>query len=93
MDAPEIAKGKLRVTVRNTGNQSAKFDTLTLMHDKEAVAEAAGTYVLPGASRTFEIPVDPAKCIGSGNLEMVAQGEQTTLKRAFAATAALCEHS
>lgn len=93
MDEPQVAAGKVLVTIRNRGNQGTKFDTLAVMRDKQVLAETNGWHVLPGAARTFEIAIDPARCAASGTLEVVANAEGTTLKRAFNAAPALCRHS
>ena len=93
MDDPHVVKGKVQVTIHNVGNQSAKFETLDVMHGKDVVAEAIGWHVLPGAARAFEIPIDPAKCVSSGSLDLVANAEGMKLTRSFVASPLLCEHS
>lgn len=91
VEAVEAARGKLRVTLRNLGNQSARFETLRVVRGADTVAEAAGWHVLAGARRTFEIPTDGPKCVSSGSLEVVAAAEGLTLKRPFEAASVLCE--
>jgi P pilus assembly chaperone PapD len=89
----EVAKGKALLTIHNLGNQSARFESFKVLRGEEAVGEASGWYVLAGAQRTFEIPVDAAKCPLSGRLEAEASGQGVTLKRSFDSSALLCERS
>ena len=90
-DNVEVAKGKLLMTIRNGGNQSAKFEFLRVRRGDAVVAEAAGWYILAGATRTFELPMDPAKCVSSGALEAMATAEGVVVKQAFTASPLLCE--
>lgn len=91
LQAVQAAKGKLLMTIRNDGNQSAKFEFLRVRRGETVLAEAAGWYVLAGATRTFEVPMDPAKCVSSGALEALATAEGVALKQAFAGSPLLCE--
>jgi fimbrial chaperone protein len=82
--------GKVALRIRNDGNQGAKFESVKVLRDGKTLAEATGWYVLPGAARTFDVPVEASRCVTSGALEVVAQAEGLALKRALAATPALC---
>jgi fimbrial chaperone protein len=93
VEGVQAAAGKALLAIRNLGNQSARFDSFKVMRGDETLGEASGWYVLAGARRTFEIPVDAAKCPLSGALEAVATGQGVTLKRSFDASALLCERS
>jgi fimbrial chaperone protein len=90
MDEVAAAPGKVSFRIRNDGNQSAKFEVLRILRDGAPIAEATGWYVLADAARGFEVPVEPAKCTGSGPIEVIAQAEGVTVKGALAATPALC---
>jgi fimbrial chaperone protein len=90
MGEPQVEKGKVRVEIRNSGNRSEVFETLALRRGKDTVAEVTGWRVLPGATRVFEIPVDPANCIAAGTLELGTRSEGQALSRSFTASPALC---
>lgn len=90
MEGVEVKPGKVTFRIRNDGTQSIKFDPIRLQREADLVAEGQGWYVLAGATRSFEVAVDPAKC-APGALEVVAASESITLKQAFTATKALCE--
>ena len=93
VEGVEVARGKALLTIRNIGNQSARFESFKLMRGDDTVGEASGWYVLAGAHRTFEIPVDAAKCPLSGPLDAVAAGQGVMLKQSVDASALLCERS
>ena len=91
IESVEPARGKVLMRVRNNGTQSARFETVTLQRGDTVLAEAQGWYLLVGGARTFEIPVDPAKCPSPGPLEAVASAEGVVLRQAFTASPVLCE--
>lgn len=92
IDSVQAAKGKVVVRVRNEGTQSVKFESVRVRREASLVAEAQGWYVLAGTTRSFEIPLDPARCPAPGSsLEVVATAEGASLKQAFASSPALCE--
>lgn len=90
MEDVAIERGKVAFRIRNDGNQSAKFEILKVARGERTLAEATGWYVLPGATRAFEVPVEPASCVDSGALEVQALADGVALKRDVAATPALC---
>jgi len=90
LDDVALQPGKATFRIRNDGNQSAKFETLKLVQGSRTLAEATGWYVLPGATRAFDIPVEREKCVASGTLEVQAQADGVALKRDVAAAPALC---
>ena len=90
VESVEAQPGKVLLRVRNEGNQGAKFETVKVMRGGAAIAEATGWYILPGAARTFEVPVDAGRCASGDALEVVAQAEGLAVKRALAANTALC---
>lgn len=91
VESVESARGKVLMRVRNNGTQSARFETVTLQRGDTVLAEAQGWYLLVGGARTFEIPVDPAKCPPPGPVEAVASAEGVVLRQAFSASPVLCE--
>ena len=93
IDGVEAVAGKVSLRVRNSGNQGAKFESVRVLRDGATLAEAAGWYVLPGATRALEVPLEPGRCTAGSSLEVVAQAEGVVLRRAFPATAALCARS
>jgi fimbrial chaperone protein len=93
IESAGAARGKVLLTVRNVGNQSLRFEEFLVQRDGATLAQANGWYVLAGARRVFEIPIDPARCPLSGSLEVVASGQGTTLKRSLDAAPLLCERS
>lgn len=91
IDSVQVARGKVMVRVRNEGTQSAKFDSVRVQRENNLVAEAQGWYILAGTTRTFEVPIDAAKCPPAGTLEAVASTEGASLKQSFASSPVLCE--
>ena len=90
IEAASVEPGKVALRIRNDGNQGAKFEILKVMRAGEAIAETTGWYVLPGATRAFEVPVPADKCVPTGPLEVQAQADGVALKRELAAAPALC---
>jgi fimbrial chaperone protein len=90
LDDVAVQPGKVALRIRNAGNQGAKFETLKVLRQGHVIAESTGWYVLPGATRAFEIPVPADQCAGPGPLEVQAQAEGIALKRELAAAPALC---
>ena len=90
LDDVALQPGKVTFRIRADGNQGAKFEVLKLVQGDRTLAEATGWYVLPGATRAFELPVERDKCVASGTLEVQAQADGVALKRAVAAAPALC---
>ena len=90
IDSVGVERGKVLVRVRNAGSQSSKFDSVRVQRDNGLVAESQGWYILAGMTRTFEVPVDAAKCPPSGTLEVVASTEGASLKQSFASSPVLC---
>ena len=91
IDSVRVERGKVIVRVRNDGTQSVKLEGVRVQREASLVGEAQGWYVLAGTTRTFEVPVDPARCPSPGPLEAVATAEGASLKQAFASSSALCE--
>jgi fimbrial chaperone protein len=85
--------GKVVVRIRNDGNQSAKFETLRITRDGATVADTNGWYVLAGATRSMDIPVDKSKCPLAGTLEVSARAEGVELKQVVPASSVLCARS
>jgi fimbrial chaperone protein len=92
IDLVRNGAGKVTVRLGNQGNQSYKVESLRLRRGTDTVGEAQGWYVLAGASRDFDVPVEAAKCPLAGTVELEAQSEGVVLARqSLEATASLCQ--
>lgn len=90
LDDVALQPGKVTFRIRAEGNQGAKFEVLKLVQGDRILAESTGWYVLPGATRVFELPVERDKCVSAGTIEVQAQADGVALKRDVAAAPALC---
>lgn len=82
--------GSVRALIRNDGDRLVRFDEVTLSSAGRLVGKAAGWYVFPGVTREFVVPVDPAACPLSGELELRATVDAKSTRAPVAAEPALC---
>ena len=93
LESVEATAGKVLLRVRNDGNVGAKFEMLRVEEKGKPIAEANGWYVLPGATRTLEIPVAASACVAGETLQAIARAESVSLERSFVAPPGLCMRS
>jgi fimbrial chaperone protein len=88
--APEVAKGAVRISIRNAGARQVRFEEIALVAGDRTLAKAAGWYVFPGVTRSFTVPVTPQDCPvpTSGEIRATADGKE--FRRTVEIPPALC---
>lgn len=86
----EMAKGVLRVTVRNTGNAHFVINTITAASGGAYSKEAPGWYLLARAVREHAIPVPQETCRKLKRIDVTAKTDQFELKGALEVAASMC---
>jgi fimbrial chaperone protein len=95
IDGVTVQNGVVRTRVRNTGNLHVNVENIVVngagAGNKPAFAkEGRGWYVLPGATRIFEVPLTPAECTSATSVAVEVFGHNTSLKAANQVTPAAC---
>lgn len=90
IQAIDMAKGTLRVSVRNTGNAHFVISAIAVSGGGSYAKEVAGWYLLPGTLRDYVIPVPPEACRKLGRIDVTARTEHFELKTALDVTASMC---
>lgn len=90
IQAIDMAKGTLRVSVRNTGNVHFVISAIAISDGGAYAKEVAGWYLLPGTLRDYVIPVSPEACRKLGRIDVTARTEHFELKAALDVTASMC---
>jgi fimbrial chaperone protein len=95
IDGVSVENGKVLVRVRNTGNLHISVDTVKVTGSGGAAAsvftkEAPGWYVLPGATRIFEVPMTATECKATTRVAVEAFGHNRSLKGASEVSPAAC---
>ncbi len=85
-----LAKGEVRLRVRNTGNQHFRFETISASAGGAAIGQVEGWYLLAGAARSYTIKVDPQACAKAGRIEVALSAGSLEIKRELEATPVLC---
>lgn len=85
-----LAKGEIRLRVRNTGNQSFRFEKIHARAGDTVLGEVDGWYLLAGAARAYSIKLDAAACAKAAAIELSLEAGELKLKRGIEATPALC---
>ncbi len=80
IDAVTLRRGKLRVAVRNTGNQHFRIGAIAVRSPGGFSADAAGWYLLPGAVRVHTIEIPTEACRGLRRLEVTVKADQLSLE-------------
>ena len=75
-----LSNGKLRVAVRNTGNRHFRIASLVARSGEGIVAEAAGWYLLAGASRIHIIEIPAEVCRGLRRLDVTVKAQELSLE-------------
>ncbi len=95
IDGVSVENGKVLVRIRNTGNLHVSVDTVKVTGTGESAAsvftkEAPGWYVLPGATRIFEVPMTATECKATTRVAVEAFGHNRSLKGASEVSPAAC---
>jgi fimbrial chaperone protein len=95
IDGVSVENGKVLVRVRNTGNLHLLVDTISVKGTGGTAAptftkEGPGWYVLPGATRIFEVPMTAAECKSTTSVAVEVIGHGKSLKGASQVSPAAC---
>ncbi len=95
IEGVSVGNGKVLARVRNTGNLHISVDTISVKGTGGSAAatftkEGAGWYVLPGATRIFEVPMTAAECKSTTAVAVEVFGHNRSLKGASQVSPAAC---
>jgi len=94
IDGVSVQNAKVLVRVRNTGNLHVSVDTIKVTGTGGSGAtftkEGAGWYVLPGATRVFEVPMTATECKSTTHVAVEVIGHNGSLKGASQVSPAAC---
>jgi fimbrial chaperone protein len=95
IESVSVEGGKVLTRVKNTGNLHISVDSLAVKGTGAANAatfskEGQGWYVLPGATRIFEVPLTAAECKATSAVNVEVFGHNTSLKSASQVSPAAC---
>jgi len=95
IEAVTVANGKVLTRVRNTGNLHISVETIAVKGTGGSGAptftkEGPGWYVLPGATRVFEVPITATECKSTTSVAVEVFGHNTSLKGAGQVSPAAC---
>jgi fimbrial chaperone protein len=95
IDGVSVENGKVLTRVRNTGNLHISVDTISVKGTGASAAptftkEGAGWYVLPGATRIFEVPMTATECKSSTSVTVEVFGHDKSLKGTSQVSPAAC---
>jgi fimbrial chaperone protein len=95
LDGVSVANGKVQARVRNTGNLHINVDTISVKGTGGSAArtftkEGPGWYVLPGATRIFEVPMTATECSSTTSVAVEVFGHARSLKGASQVSPAAC---
>jgi fimbrial chaperone protein len=80
-----------RVTVRNTGTENFRIQSVRLATAQGApVSEADGWYLLPGATRTHTLVIDALDCTKIRQLDLSVKSDKLTLGKSLDVPPAAC---
>jgi len=90
-----VENGKVLARVRNTGNLHISVDTIAVKGTGGSTAptftkEGPGWYVLPGATRIFEVPMTAAECKTTTSVAVEVTGHGKSLTSASQVSPAAC---
>ena len=90
-----VENGKVLTRVRNTGNLHINVETIAVKGTGGSAAptftkEGTGWYVLPGATRIFEVPMTAAECKSTTSVAVEVTGHGKSLTNASQVTPAAC---
>ena len=76
-----VKGGNIQLQVANRGSQHVRFDRITVKTAAGFSMDAEVWYVLPGASRLFQIELPREECVRAKSIEVTASNEYFTLTR------------
>lgn len=86
----DLAKGALRVVVRNTGNAHFVINTITAVSGDALSKEVAGWYLLAGSAREHSILVPAEICRKLKRIDVIAKTDQLELKGGVDVAESMC---
>ena len=95
IDSVSVENGKVLTRIRNTGNLHISVDSISVRGTGGSAAptftkEGPGWYVLPGATRIFEVPMTAAECKSTTSVAVEVFGHNRSLKGASQVSPAAC---
>jgi len=95
IDGVSVENGKVLARVRNTGNLHVSVDSISVKGTGGSAAptftkEGPGWYVLPGATRIFEVPMTATECRSTTQVAVEVFGHSRSLKGASQVSPAAC---
>jgi len=103
IDGISVENGKVLARVKNTGNLHISVDSISVKGTAGAggtggagaaaptfTKEGPGWYVLPGATRIFEVPMTAAECRSTTSIAVEVIGHSKSLKGASQVSPAAC---
>jgi fimbrial chaperone protein len=95
IESVSVDGGRVMTRVKNTGNLHINVDNVTVKGTGASSAatfskEGQGWYVLPGATRIFEVPMTGAECKSTTAVNVQVFGHNTSLKGASQVSPAAC---
>jgi fimbrial chaperone protein len=95
IEGVSVENGKVLARVRNTGNLHVSVDTIAVKGTGGAgvstfTKEGPGWYVLPGATRVFEVPMTATECKATTSVAVEVFGHNTSLKGASQVSPVAC---
>jgi fimbrial chaperone protein len=89
-----VESGKVLARVRNTGNLHVSVDTISVKGTGGSgptfTKEGPGWYVLPGATRIFEVPMTATECRATTSVAVEVSGHNKSLRGASQVSPASC---
>jgi fimbrial chaperone protein len=94
IEAVSVENGKVLARVRNTGNLHVSVDSISVKGTGGSgptfTKEGRGWYVLPGATRVFEVPITATECKSTTSVAVEVFGHNTSIKGAGQVSPAAC---
>jgi len=95
IDGVSVENGKVLARVRNTGNLHISVDTISVKGTGGSASptftkEGPGWYVLPGATRIFEVPMTAMECKSTTSVAVEVFGHNRSLKGTSQVSPAAC---
>jgi fimbrial chaperone protein len=95
IEGVSVVNGKVLARVRNTGNLHVSVDAVSVTGAGASAGpsftrQGPGWYVLPGATRIFEVPMTAAECKSTTSVAVEVFGHNTSIKGAGQVSPAAC---
>jgi fimbrial chaperone protein len=85
-----VERGEVRARLRNSGSQHLKIESVALHSGGVVVKEGNPWYVLPGATRSFNIPVTIEECTRNPRVTVLLKAESQEFRQDVALDPARC---